>query len=195
MGFNVVSLDFDPIYTPTIETDVLKWDYKKYYEDTGFIPDFIWASPPCNTFSRLFYKHFERDPKTAVPKSDRAREGTKILYRTLDIIDYFIKINPNMLYVIENPNGMMRNDRRMKKLQRETTLYCLYGDFKRKSTDFWSNFPLGTQINQTNKQCPNPEKLKVVSIDKMTIEQKYSIPSKLVKHFLEEFLKQYQGRK
>ena len=32
MEFNdIVSIDFDPIYTPTIETDILNWDYKSRY--------------------------------------------------------------------------------------------------------------------------------------------------------------------
>ncbi len=29
VGYRVVSVDLDPIYTPDIETDILEWDYKK----------------------------------------------------------------------------------------------------------------------------------------------------------------------
>ena len=64
MGFNIVSLDIEEKYKPDILTDILKWDYKKFYYDTGFIPDFIWASPPCNTYSTLNYfplRNKERD--------------------------------------------------------------------------------------------------------------------------------------
>lgn len=178
MGFDVVSLDFDPIFTPDIETDILEWNYKKWAKDNKFIPDFIWASPPCNTYSILAYTFKERDTKTAEPLSKRAKQGTAILYKTLEIIRYFKRQNPNMLFVIENPKGMMRLDKKMLNLHRETTLYCLYGDFKRKPTDFWSNFDM--ELDTTTKECP----YKVKKVVDLPLEQRYSIPSKLVKQIL-----------
>ena len=182
MGFNVVSLDFDPIYTPDIETDILKWDYKGWAEEHKFIPDYIWASPPCNTFSTLAYRLKERDTKTAEPKSARAKEGTAILHRTLEIIKYFQSKNPKMLYTVENPRGMMRHDKVIKKLpNRETTLYCLYGDFKRKPTDFWSNFPM--ELKPHTEKCKS-KKVVANLADLPTIEQRYSIPGRLVKKIL-----------
>ena len=74
MGFKVISLDIDEKSKPDILINILKWNYKKL----EVIPDFIWASPPCNTYSPLAYPLKERDPKTAKPFSDRAKEGTKI---------------------------------------------------------------------------------------------------------------------
>ena len=109
MGYNVISIDFDPIYTPHIETDILDWDYKKFHKDNNYIPDFIWASPPCNTFSPLAYPLRERNIINANPKSERAKTGTKILHKTLEIIQYFLKLNPNLKFTIENPKGMMRS--------------------------------------------------------------------------------------
>lgn len=185
LGFNVVSLDCESKYTPDIEANLLEWDYKKWAEENDFVPDYIWASPPCNTFSPMVYRLHERDPHTAKPKSERAREGTAVLHKTLEIIKYFQKKNPKMLYTIENPRGMMRNDAEIKKLpNRETTLYVLYGDFKRKATDFWSNFKMNLKPT-TGKY----DKSKVVNVQlskdhKTTLEQRYSIPSKLVKAIL-----------
>lgn len=181
MGFEVVSLDLDPIYTPEIETDILDWDYKEFYRKTKFLPDFIWASPPCNTYSVLAYSLKERDTKTAEPFSERAKEGTRILYKTLEIISYFKKLNPTLLFTIENPRGMMRHDKKMKQLYMENTLYCLYGDKdKRKSTDFWSNFVMG--LNQTEKDCPTKFKQNVSRINDIII--KYRIPAALVRRIL-----------
>jgi hypothetical protein len=190
MGYSVISLDLEPIYTPDIETDILEWDYKKWANENNYVPDMIWASPPCNTYSPLVYRLYERDTQTAKPFSDRAKLGTKILYKTLEIIEYFLKKNPKLLFIIENPRGMMRMDARMKKLARETTLYCLYGDFKRKPTDFWNNFPQGLNLNQ-DKQCH----CKTIPVqDLKTIEERYSMPSKLIKHFLDEFKQQYSKK-
>lgn len=189
MGFNVVSLDFDPIYTPDIETDILKWDYKKWAADNNFIPDYIWSSPPCNTYSTLAYRLKERNTKTAEPKSARAREGTAILHKTLEIIKYFQSKNPKMLYTIENPRGMMRHDKKIKTLpNRETTLYCLYGDFKRKPTDFWSNFPMG--LKPHTEKCMGKNVISNLA-NLPTIEQRYSIPSKLIRKILTEAKEQY----
>ena len=186
-NFDIVSLDLDPYYTPTIETDILEWDYKKWYEENKFTPDFIWASPPCNTYSPLAYPLKERNPATAEPIKERAKIGTKILYRTLDIIEFFKTKNPNLLYVLENPRGMMRKDKRIKKLILNNTLYCLYGDKRRKSTDFFSNFPLDLKFDT---KCPN----KTVGVVDLPLDERYKIPSKLIKHIFDEFYKQYKGR-
>jgi len=177
---NIISLDFLEKYKPTIHIDILKWNYKKYYKDTGFTPDFIWASPPCNTYSSLVHRLHERDTRTAEPISDRAKEGTAILYKTLQIIKYFLKINPKMKYCIENPRGMMRKDPKMKRLQMETTHYCLYGDIKNKPTDFWSNYPLN--LDQ-RKSCPRA----TIGVQYMpNLDDRYSIPPKLIKKILLE---------
>ena len=182
-GFNVVSVDFDPIYTPTIETDILDWDYKSWAKQHNFKPDYIWASPPCNTFSPLVYKLRERDPKTAKPKSERARIGTKILHRTIEIIKYFQSLNPKMLYTIENPVGMMRRDSIMKKLpNRESTYYKLYGDKKIKPTDFWSNFDMDLKPMKGNKKVAFKDYVPVAGNPSMDF--KYSIPPRLIKQII-----------
>ena len=179
LGYKVVSLDFDPIYTPDIETDILKWDYKKYSNENNFIPDYIWASPPCNTYSPLAYPLKERNIKNAKPISNRAKIGTDILYKTLEIINYFIKVNPKLLYCIENPRGMMRYDEKMKNLPyMDTTYYCYYGDKKLKPTNFWSNYPLG--LKQIKEVCAEYTPV----CDLTDIKDRYSIPPKLIKQII-----------
>ena len=180
--FNVISLDLDPISTPDIETDILKWDYKKFYEDTKFLPNFIWASPPCNTFSKLAYPLKERNTETAEPLSERAKLGSQILHKTLEIIDYFKKLNPNLLFVIENPIGMMRKDKKIKKLMLNTTYYCLYEDKRQKHTDFFSNFDLDLE---KPRKCPN----KTVKVVNLPLNERYKIPPKLIKHIFNQFFK------
>lgn len=188
-GMDVRSLDFLEKYKPDILADMLTWDYKKWLAETNWVPDLIWASPPCNTFSPLAYPLKERNTKTATPYSARAKQGTQILYRTLEAIKFFKSKNPNLLFVIENPRGMMRMDAKMKKLPMETTTYCAYGDFKRKPTDFWNNLPNGLDLKPLGP-CPNPEK--VVRVDKLkTIEERYSIPQRLMTKLLTEMATQY----
>jgi site-specific DNA-cytosine methylase len=179
LGYDVVSLDFLEKYKPDIHTDILKWNYKKFHKETGFIPNFIWASPPCNTFSPLAYPFKERDTKTAEPFSERAIEGTKILYQTLKIINYFKKLNPDLKFVIENPRGMMRLDKRMKKMPYiATTSYCSYGDNRFKPTDFFSNYPL--HLKALREDCGVTINIQ----DIRKLNDRYKIPSKLIKEII-----------
>jgi site-specific DNA-cytosine methylase len=176
IGFSIVSLDYDPVYKPDIQTDILNWDYEQYLKTHNYIPDYIWASPPCNTFSPLAYRLKERDPNTAKPKSERAKEGTAILYKTLEIIRFFIKLNPNLLFCIENPHGMMRKDKKMKQIPFMTSVtYCSYGDTKRKLTDFWSNYPL--ELKKPGQDCSSSLK----GVVDLKLTDRYSIPAKLIK--------------
>lgn len=189
--FNTVSLDLDPIYTPTIETDILEWDYKKFFTESGFVPDFIWASPPCNTFSPLAYPLKERDPKTAKPKSERAKIGTDILYRTLEIIDYVKKnLNNDVLFVLENPKGMMRKDEKIEKLMLNSTYYCLYGDKRLKPTDFFSNFDL--QLKEPTRTTEGCKKGNTVGVVDLPLNERYKIPAPLIKQIKKRFLEEYK---
>ena len=47
-GYEVYNVDVDPRFSPDYCGDILQWDYKKLH----FVPDVIWASPPCDQYSR-----------------------------------------------------------------------------------------------------------------------------------------------
>ncbi len=57
VGYKVVSLDNESHWSPTICCDIMSWDYQKWYSDhmaNGGAPvGFIWASPPCHSFSAM----------------------------------------------------------------------------------------------------------------------------------------------
>jgi hypothetical protein len=48
-GWKVITLDIDPDFHPDIVADVREWSWD------GDRPDLIWASPPCNEFSREYF--------------------------------------------------------------------------------------------------------------------------------------------
>ena len=74
IGWDVVSLDIDPKFTPTIAADVMDWDHTTY--PPGHF-DVVWASVPCTEYSCA---------KTiGVRKLDLA---DSIVERTLKIIEY-----------------------------------------------------------------------------------------------------------
>ena len=194
MGMEVMSVDWLDKYKPDITADILEWDYKAFHKETGFVPDLLWASPPCNTFSTLAYVFKERNTKNAKPKSARAKQGTAILYRTLEIIEYFQKLNPKLLYVIENPRGMMRLDEKIKELpHRDTTLYCLYNDVRRKPTDFFNNVDLKLKDAEEHRNEVACKKDKLIGVVELPLNKRYAIPPKLVRTILSRMVERYKS--
>tara|TARA_Y100000361_G_scaffold154146_1_gene178418 strand:- start:88 stop:744 length:657 start_codon:yes stop_codon:yes gene_type:complete len=106
-----------------------------------FIPNFIWASPPCYTFSVASIGHHWTGGKGAyIPKTKEAVIGIKIAQKTKEIIDYYKSINPNLLYLVENPRGVLRKLDIFPEEELKTAWYCQYGDTRAKPTDLWTNF-------------------------------------------------------
>jgi len=100
------------------------------------VPDLIWASPPCTTFSVASFGHHwhpERKPKT-----EQAKNGIKIIEKTVQLINFIKNLNPNVKYIIENPRGMLRK-LDLIPFERYTVTYCQYGDRRMKPTDIWTN--------------------------------------------------------
>ena len=129
-GHTVISCDIEQFGGIDIVGDILEIPISKYLV---YPIDFIWASPPCTTFSvASIGKHWLENKK---PKTKEAIQGLKILEKTLDIINI---VNPKYWY-IENPRGMMRKMPQMRGLNRVTVWYCTYGDTRAKPTDIWSN--------------------------------------------------------
>ncbi len=178
-GYKVLSIDFDAKFKPDILVDIVKWDFEKELKKIRFTPDFIWASPPCNTFSPLSYPLKERDPQTGRAFSKRAKMGTRILNKTIKIVKHFQAKNKRLKWVIENPHGMMRKMPWVKKQQMTSTLYCLYGDKRRKRTDFFNNFNL--QLKQETK-CNKP----TIGVVKVKLCDRYKIPGRLISNIFKQ---------
>jgi hypothetical protein len=186
-GFEVISIDIEEKFNPSIVADVLTLDYKK----TLPVPDLILASPPCNSFSRLAVSSFQRDWYSLKPLTEASKLGEKLLYKTLEIIKYFISKNPSLLFVIENPKAMMRRMPIINKFPKETTLYCLYGFKWKKPTDFFNNFPKGLGLKDPEQEC----KVKTFNVANAPLIQRYMIPSGIVKQIYQAFKDQYKKDK
>ena len=100
-------------------------------EDIPFIPDVIWASPPCTTYSIAAISHHRDMGK---PKTDFASKSDRLVLNTLKLIKEY-----NCKYFIENPRGYLRKMDFMLGIPKTTVWYCTYGDIRAKPTDIWSN--------------------------------------------------------
>lgn len=105
--------------------------------DVPFIPSVVWASPDCATYSiAACSTHRNRD---RTPKSDYAKKCDEVNQHWISLISKWLKVNPKMVFFIENPRGMLRHMPWMKHFKRHTVWYCQYGDSRAKPTDIWTN--------------------------------------------------------
>lgn len=133
LGHQVFSSDIEQFDGIDYVVDILEFDYNK----VPFIPDMIWASPPCQGFSvASIGKNWNFDN---TPKTDSARLGIKLALKTIEIINYYLKLNPNLIWFIENPRGKLRKMDFMQDFINHTVTYCQYGDTRMKPTDIWTN--------------------------------------------------------
>ena len=129
-GYKVVKIELDPQFEAQ-ERDILAMSGQYLVNKYGR-PDFVWASPPCTTFSvASIGRHWNAD-KT--PKTEAARKAIELVSHTLKLIN---EINPVYGWLMENPRGMLRKQSIMQNLPRRTVTYCAYGDFRMKPTDIW----------------------------------------------------------
>lgn len=142
MGHEVFTVDNDSQHNPDLCIDIL--DFTPAHLPREFAcPDFIWASPPCTTFSVASIRHYWENGK---PKNDKCLLGISIVKKTIEIIK---ALNPKY-WIIENPRGMLRKQEFMLELHRDTVTYCQYGAKVMKPTDLWNN------LNHTFKpMCKN----------------------------------------
>jgi len=132
-GYEIVTVDNDPKYNPTICKDILDVTLEDLEEFGPF--DFVWASPECRTYSvaNMHSGHW----LNGIAATEAARASNVRVKHTL----YLLENLDTPFWVLENPRGMLRTQNFMNKYHRVTVTYCQYGDFRMKPTDLWGKFP------------------------------------------------------
>ena len=104
----------------------------------GCVPDVIWASPDCTTYSIAGISHHRKYIDGVLsPVSEYACFCDTTNVHVLKLIE---DLKPKYWF-IENPRGGLRKMEFMKELPRYTVTYCQYGDKRMKPTDIWTNHP------------------------------------------------------
>tara|TARA_Y100001938_G_C7933262_1_gene350422 strand:+ start:66 stop:725 length:660 start_codon:yes stop_codon:yes gene_type:complete len=129
---------FSVDWTPYDNIDLIADIEHLTKEDIPFIPDIIWSSPDCTTYSIAAISH-HRYEHTLLAKSDYANKCDRLNYNMIRLIQDYLEINPSLKYFIENPRGAYRKMPFINFSDRATVWYCRYGDDRAKPTDIFTN--------------------------------------------------------
>lgn len=139
-GHEAFTVDWDKQFAPDLCADIGTVSANDVIALCNGVPDVIWASFDCTTFSIAAISHHRRkNPVTGNldPISDYAKLCDAIDQHVLNLIK---ELKPKF-YFIENPRGGMRKMEWMQEYPRYTVTYCQYGDNRMKPTDIWTNHP------------------------------------------------------
>ena len=138
-GHDVYTVDWDKRFAPTLAVDIGTLTANDIINLCCGIPDIIWASPDCTTYSvAAISKHRRKETNgNLTPISDYAKKCDAINEHLVALIK---ELNPKYFF-IENPVGGLRKMNFMQDLTRYTVTYCQYGEHRQKPTDIWTNHP------------------------------------------------------
>lgn len=139
-GHTAYTVDWDEQFKPDLKIDIGQMQAEDIIYLCGCVPDIIWASPDCSTYSPAgMFRHRKKDPISGMltPISEYAKMCDRINAHLIDLIK---EVNPK-LWFIENPRGGMRKMPFMNGLPRYMVTYCQYGCANQKPTDIWTNHP------------------------------------------------------
>jgi len=143
-NFQVKSIDINPSSNATNVIDILNIEYV----DIGFVPDFIWASPPCTTYSTVTCGHHRDATTEEFAKTPQAHHDNSLLLQMICIMRWAKSKNPHLIVAIENPHGLLQKMPMMKEFERSFGLhkvlvdYCTFDEEIKKPTNIWTNVSL-----------------------------------------------------
>jgi site-specific DNA-cytosine methylase len=178
LGFDVFSVDWTPYEKINLAIDIQQLQR----DDVPFTPDIIWASPDCTTYTIAAISTHRNGVQ---PKSEYAKKCDVVNMHFIELIKQWEVINPNMVFFIENPRGMLRKMPFMQEFKRHTIWYCQYGDDRAKPTDIWTNSKTWTprpMCHNGNKNChhqPAPRGSKTGTQGKNGSYERSKIPNEL----------------
>ena len=138
-GHEVFTVDWEKGFAPDLAIDIEELTEDRIKELCGGVPDIIWASPDCTTYSvAAISRHRKRAANgDLLPISEYAEKCDRVIKNVLALI---AGLAPKYWF-IENPRGALRKMGFMQGLKRYTVTYCKYGEKRMKPTDIWTNHP------------------------------------------------------
>lgn len=178
MGMEVFSVDWKKYSGINLAKDIGELTLN----DVPFIPDAVWASPDCTTYTIAAISTHRNGIE---PKSEYAKKCDFVNIHFIELIKEWLQLNPNMVFFIENPRGMLRKMPFMQGFKRHTIWYCQYGDERAKPTDIWTNSKTWIPrpvCHNGNKKChhtPAPRGSKTGTQGRKGSYERSTIPKEL----------------
>ena len=134
LGWDVISVDLSPKYSPTHVANILDWDFKQY--PRGYF-QFLWCSPPCTLLSIAPAHLF-----TALQRQERAEASLEVVEKMIEILNWY----QAPWYCIENPKSSALW-RHLQGFETVTVSYCMYSDWGyKKDTKLATNVPFEPKL-------------------------------------------------
>jgi|TARA_Y100000310_G_scaffold341551_1_gene441051 hypothetical protein len=107
--------------------------------DLGMLLDYdvVWFGTMCTSYSIAACGHHRNE--NYEPQNDFGIKCDRMNTNIVNLFKEVERINPDFIWYIENPVGILRKMPFMRGLNRTTITYCSYGDTRMKPTDVWSN--------------------------------------------------------
>jgi len=212
-GLDEMNVDYEyygiDIYSPEDENVILDLSQDDIVNKVisvlpkGWNPDFIWASPPCNKFSRLstgengnFY--FEKTSIGLKPREnwdikiqpnyrnrvdgayDEANIALKIVNNVIEILNHY-----DVKFIIENPFNSLIERVLPYLIIKNRADYCAYGFDYMKPTAIYSNHAMELKTCK----CKTKHKIQIQTNDSfMNYKLRASVPPKLIVDILNKML-------
>ena len=190
IGHTVLTLDISSKNKPDLCMSVL--GFIPGITIPAFVPDFIWASPPCESYSVA-------RSNAIVDKDEAMKAADKLVDHTLKIIKFY-----RCHFCIENPasSRLWKRDVARELLDSSCiTSYCSFGMPYRKDTRIASSFPLNlprclgegrcqAMIGRSHKEWAqraiNLKRKGAAEQRNHTLDELHSIPCDLIKAILDQ---------
>lgn len=176
-----------------LHADVSKLTVEDVVKLCGGVPDVIWASPQCTTYSIATHRH--RTVKEGlVPKTELALHDDQVNIALWKLIDELVALGTKY-YFVENPRGRMRHMPFVQGRPRHTITYCSYGTkgnangytdlYVMKPTDIWTNHPTPQFLKQCTVVNPPHKHGELGLAHKRDYLSRGEMPLKLTNHIAE----------
>jgi hypothetical protein len=181
----VISVDIDGRAGAEIVGDILQLPYQDLP-----VPDVIWASVPCEAYSIA-------RSKAKTPRNFELADS--LAAKTWQIIQYFLQLNGELLFFIENPDTSLLWKREVAAefLPQVRLDYCQYGTQYRKRTRIATNALWTPRPLCDPKTCPacvggkhimsaqkGPSRGNDFQLDSCSTDQLHALPSELCEEIL-----------
>lgn len=191
-GFETYRVDWSEKIEAELHADVTKLTVEQILELCGGVPNIIWASPQCTTYSIATHKH--RTLKEGLtPKTETAKYDDQVNVALWQLIDGLLEAGTRY-YFVENPRGRMRHMDFVKGRPRYTVSYCSYGRkgnarnfehlYINKPTDIWTNHPAPSFKELCTKSRPDHMHGNASKANKRDYLNRGEIPAELREHLV-----------